>query len=132
MRIKSIVVVLFCCCFVYNAKAQQIFDISQYIQHNFLYNPAAAGASDHASVGALYNKMWAGIDGGPQTSIVYGDTYFDKKKVGLSVFLYDDKTGPTERIGGQANLSYSVELGSKEKRLMFGLGGSFMQYKLDK
>jgi type IX secretion system PorP/SprF family membrane protein len=132
MRIKPIVAALFCCCCLYRAEAQQVFAISQYIQHNFLYNPAAAGASDNPSVGALYRKMWSGIDGGPQTTILYGDTYFAKKKTGLGVFLYDDKTGPTERIGGQVNLSYSVELGSQQKRLMFGLGGMFLQYKIDK
>ena len=133
MRIKSIIAVLLCCACFYTSEGQQIFAISQYVQHNFIYNPAAAGAADNPSVGALYRKMWAGIDGGPQTTILYGDTYFEKKKVGLAAFVYDDKTGPTDRTGGQINLSYSINLGTdKTKRLMFGLGGMFMQYKLDK
>ena len=133
MRIKPIVIVLLCCGFVPKVKAQQIFAISQYVQNNFIYNPAASGAADNASVGALYHKMWSGIDGGPQTTILYGDTYFAKKKTGLSAFVYDDKTGPTERVGGQVNVSYSVILNDdKSKRLMFGLGGMFMQYKIDK
>ena len=114
-------------------RAQQIFAVSQYMQHNFIYNPAASGAADNSSVGTLYRKMWSGIDGGPQTSILYGDTYFEKQKTGLSAFIYDDKTGLTSRIGGQINLSYSVILNNdKSKRLMFGLGGTFMQYKIDK
>ena len=134
MRIKTIIAVLVCCACLYkSADAQQIFAISQYMQHNFIYNPAAAGAADNPSVGALYRKMWSGIDGGPQTTILYGDTYFEKKKTGLSVFVYDDQTGPTSRVGGQVNLSYSVNLGNdKSKRLMFGLGGSFLQYNIDK
>ena len=133
MRIKSIVIVLFCCGLLSKVNAQQIFAISQYVQHNFIYNPAASGASDQSSVGALYHKMWSGIDGGPQTTILYGDTYFDKKKTGLSVFLYDDKTGPTDRTGGQVNVSYSVILGDdKSKRLMFGLGGMFLQDQINK
>jgi type IX secretion system PorP/SprF family membrane protein len=133
MRIKSIVIVLFCCGLISKVKAQQIFAISQYVQHNFIYNPAASGASDQASIGALYHKMWAGIDGGPQTTILYGDTYFEKKKTGLSAFFYDDKTGPTERIGGQVNVSYSVMLSDdKSKRLMFGLGGMFLDDQINK
>jgi type IX secretion system PorP/SprF family membrane protein len=135
MRIKTIVsitTILLCWVCLPKAGAQQIFAISQYMQHNFIYNPAAAGASDNASVGALYRKMWSGIDGGPQTTILYGDTYFEKKRTGLAVFVYDDKTGPTDRTGGQVNLSYSINLGNdKSRRLMFGLGGSFMQYKID-
>jgi type IX secretion system PorP/SprF family membrane protein len=114
-----------------SSKAQQIFTISQFTQHNFLFNPAAAGASDQASVGATYRKMWAGIDGGPQTTILFFDKYFEKKKAGLAVVLYDDKTGPTSRTGGQVNLSYSVDM-QQGRRLMFGLAGTLMQYKLDK
>ena len=133
MRIKSIIIVLFCAGCFYQAGAQQIFAISQYMQHNFIYNPAASGAADDPSIGAIYRKMWSGIDGGPQTTILYGDTHFDKKKVGLSAFVYDDKTGPTERIGGQFGLSYGVQLDkTNTRKLMFGIGGSFLQYKIDK
>jgi type IX secretion system PorP/SprF family membrane protein len=133
MRIKSILaVVFFTVVGISNTQAQQQFEISQYLQHNFIYNPAAAGANDVASVGAIYRKMWSGIDGGPQTTILYGDKYFDKKNTGVAVYLYDDQTGPTSQTGGQVDLSYSVDLGSKEKRLMFGLGGMFFQYKIDK
>jgi type IX secretion system PorP/SprF family membrane protein len=133
MRIKSILAVLFftVVC-LSNTQAQQQFEISQYMQHNFIYNPAAAGASDAPSVGAIYRKMWSGIDGGPQTTILYGDKYFDKKNTGVAVFLYNDQTGPTSQTGGQVDLSYSVDLGSKDKRLMFGLGGVFFQYQIDK
>lgn len=131
MQIKSIVAVLLLSVCFNNTNAQQIFRISQYNQHNFLYNPAAAGASDAPSVGASYRKMWTGIDGGPQTTILYGDKYFAKKKVGVAVVLYDDKTGPTSRTGGQANLSYSINL-ENGRRLMFGLGGQVLQYKINK
>ena len=132
MRIKAIIVSLLAAGCFSQAHAQQQFEISQYMQHNFIYNPAAAGAADQPSIGAIYRKMWSGIEGGPQTVILYGDKYFDKKKAGVSIYVYDDKTGPTSRTGGQVNLSYSVELGSKEKRLMFGLGGMVFQYQLDK
>ena len=133
MRIKSILaVVFFTVVGLSNTQAQQQFEISEYMQNNFIYNPAAAGASDAPSVGAIYRKMWSGIDGGPQTSILYGDKYFEKKKVGVAAFLYDDQTGPTSQTGGQVDLSYSVELGSKDKRLMFGLAGMFFQYQIDK
>jgi type IX secretion system PorP/SprF family membrane protein len=112
-------------------KAQQIFTLSQFTQHNFIINPAAAGASDQSSVGGTYRKMWASMPGGPQTTILFGDTYFEKKKVGLAVVLYDDKTGPTSRSGGQVNLSYSVQV-DKDKKIMFGLGGQLIQYRINK
>ncbi len=131
MQLRSMIAVLFLSVCLTNANAQQIFRISQYQQHNFLLNPAAAGANDAASIGGVYRKMWQGIDGGPQTTILYGDKYFASKKVGVAVVLYDDKTGPTSRTGGQVDLSYSVNL-DNGRRLMFGLGGQVLQQKLDK
>ena len=131
MQLKSIIALLLLSVCLTNANAQQIFRMSQYNQHNFMVNPAAAGANDDASIGAAYRKMWAGIDGGPQTTILFGDKYFAKKKVGLAVVLYDDKTGPTSRTGGEVNLSYSVPL-ENGKRIMFGLGGQVLQHKINK
>ncbi len=112
-------------------KAQQIFNIQNYLQTPFLYNPAAAGASKIASVGAIANKMWTGIDGGPQTTVIYGDKYMENKKLGIAGAGYSDKTGPTSRNGLQANISYSFEL-KNEKKLSFGMAATVMQYRIDK
>lgn len=113
------------------AFAQQVFRISQFGQHNFLYNPAASGGSDLASGGMAYRKMWEGMPGGPETAFLYFDTYFSKKKTGLAVVVYSDKTGPTSRNGGEVNLSYSIEM-NNGSRLMFGLGGQVLQYRINK
>ena len=112
-------------------QAQQIFTISQFTQHNFIINPAAAGAAEHGSIGFTYRNMWHSMPGGPQTSLIYGDTYFEKKKVGLAVVLYDDKTGPTSRTGGEANISYAIPM-DNGRRLQFGLGAQILQYKINK
>ncbi|MFT3683020.1 MAG: type IX secretion system membrane protein PorP/SprF [Ferruginibacter sp.] len=132
MQLKSIFSVTALFCLIAKSNAQQVFKISQFTQHNFLYNPAAAGANDVASVGATYRKMWSGIAGGPETALFFADKYFDKKNAGVGLFLYNDKTGPTSRTGGQVSVSYSVLLGGKDKRLMFGLAGEMLQYKIDK
>ncbi|UEG49091.1 type IX secretion system membrane protein PorP/SprF [Ferruginibacter lapsinanis] len=132
MKLKKIFSVLMLSSCFANAGAQQVFKISQFTQHNYLFNPAAAGANDIASVGVTYRKMWSGITGGPQTVLLFADKYFAKKNTGVGFFLYDDKTGPTSRTGGELNLSYSVKLGSDSKRLMLGLAGEVLQYKIDK
>src|SRR6187549_235310 len=131
MQLKTIFSALALSTLFVSADAQQIFRISQYTQHNFLYNPAAAGANKDASIGATYRKMWTGIDGGPQTVMLYGDTYFEKQKTGLGVAIYNDETGPTSRTGGQVDLSYSIKLGEEGQRLMLGLSGMVLQYKVD-
>ena len=131
MQLKSIIVLLLLLNICQLVNAQQIFNVSQFTQHNFIFNPAAAGANKQASIGGTYRKMWSSMPGGPQTTILFGDKYFDKKNTGVAVVFYDDKTGPTSRTGGQVNLSYSVKL-QEGKRLMFGLGGQMMQYRINK
>jgi len=130
MQLKTIFSALALSTCFFSADAQQIFRISQFTQHNFLYNPAAAGANEYASIGATYRKMWTGIAGGPETVLLFGDKYFEKQKTGVGIALYSDKTGPTSRTGGQLNLSYSVKIGEGQ-RIMLGLSGQVLQYKVD-
>jgi type IX secretion system PorP/SprF family membrane protein len=131
MKVKQLLLMGIIMLGIKNSNAQQIFSISQFIQHNFIYNPAAAGANEYASVGATYKKMWSGIEGGPQTTILFGDKYFKNSKTGLGVVLYNDVTGPISRTGGDINLSYSIPFSDK-KKLMFGVAGQFLQESIDK
>ncbi len=113
--------------------AQQLYKISNFMQHSFLTNPAAVGANGHATFGAAYRSQWSGIDGGPTTAVIFGDTYFSKMNTGLGIVAYSDKTGPTSRTGGELNLSYSIKFdNNNNKRLMIGIGGQFVQFRVDK
>jgi type IX secretion system PorP/SprF family membrane protein len=130
MRFKSLIF-FYLITIVTVAKSQQIFRLSQYMQHNFIFNPAAAGAAEYSSIGIAYKKMWSGIEGGPQTTILYGDRYLASKQIGIAGFLYNDVTGPTARSGGEIALSYALPFGEK-KRLQFGLSGNVIQERIDK
>ena len=101
-------------------KAQQLHFTSQYMQDNFLYNPAAAGMSGHGSIGATYRSMWSGIDGGPQTTMLYGDVSLKKLKAGIAGYIYNDVTGPTRRTG--IDFAYSYHIVSKNEKNVFGMG----------
>lgn len=114
-----------------NVMAQQLFKLSQYVEHSFLHNPGAVGANGFGTVGGAYRSQWSGIDGGPVTAVLFADKYFASKNTGIGIILYTDKTGPTSRTGGELNLSYSVKLGG-DKRLMIGVGGQVIQFKVDK
>ncbi len=128
IKIPAFLLLLSVACF--RGHAQQIFRMSQFIDHNFIYNPAAAGANANPSVGLTYKKMWSGIDGGPSTLVLFGDHYFPKMKAGLGAYIYNDVTGPTSRSGAEVCLSYSVPL-SEKRRLMFGLSGQVLQERLN-
>ncbi|MBL0056575.1 MAG: PorP/SprF family type IX secretion system membrane protein [Chitinophagaceae bacterium] len=117
--------------FFSTATGQQLYKVSQFMEHSFLQNPAAVGANGSGTVGGAYRSQWSGIEGGPVTAVLFADKYFAKMNTGLGIVLYSDKTGPTSRTGGELNLSYSVHLGG-DKRLMIGLGGQVIQFRVDK
>jgi len=99
---------LLCVMFVAGAKAQQLATASLYDQHGFLHNPATAGGAKHGMIGASYRSMWSGIDGAPQTTVVFGSAYLSKVKLGLGGYLYNDVTGPTKRACLQMPYAYHI------------------------
>ena len=78
IKIKTYLLFCFTALTCIAANAQQLFKISNYMQHSFLTNPAAVGANGHATFGAAYRSQWSGIEGGPTTAVIFGDTYFKK------------------------------------------------------
>jgi type IX secretion system PorP/SprF family membrane protein len=112
---------------------QQLHIVSQYDQHRFLHNPAAAGTNGHASVGVTYRSMWAGISGGPVTQMLYGEKYFSKTRLGMGAFVYNDVTGPTKRTGIQYAINYRLPLNAEgTRRIAFGMEVRGLQYRIDK
>ena len=130
MRIKFYTVSCLLVFITSNIYGQQIFEVNPFLQPDYLINPAAAGSNEILSVGIIQRKMWKGIDGGPETTVLFADNYYSKFKTGVGVTLYNDITGPTQRSGGEIGLSYSLKF-SDRKKLMFGLSGQALQEKID-
>ncbi len=116
----------------YCGKAQQLYFMSQYLQHNSMLNPAAAGMSEKNKVGISYRNQWSSFPGSPKTYMVYGDVNLPKLKAGIAGYAYRDETGPTSRTGVQ--LAYSYHIVSKDEKHKFGLGLELrgLQYAIDK
>ena len=113
------------------AESQQLHFMSQFLQHNTMYNPAAAGMSNVNKLGFAYRSQWSGFSG-PKTIMQYGDFDLPKYTTGVSYYLYKDETGPTSRTGGQLALSYHVKSANKKNKLGIGLEIRGFQYALDK
>lgn len=114
------------------AKAQQLHFMSQYMQHNPMYNPAAAGFSEKNMLGVSYRSMWSTFPGNPTTSMVYGDFELKKMNSGISTYLYRDQTGPTSRTGAQIGYSYHIKARNEKSRFGIGLELRGLQYAIDK
>ena len=127
---KKISILFFVICFGGILKAQQLPQITQYMNNNYSINPAVAGMYDYYQVNATIRNQWVGINDGPRTSVmsIYGKR---SDNVGLGGTLYNDVTGPTSRSGGSASYTYTFPLIDKIK-ISFALQGGFTQFKIIK
>ncbi|HNF38756.1 MAG TPA: type IX secretion system membrane protein PorP/SprF [Chitinophagaceae bacterium] len=114
-----------------SAFTQQLTTASLYDQHGFLHNAATVGGAKHGVVGASYRTMWSGIDGAPQTTVVYGSAFIPKIKLGLGGYLYNDVTGPTKRTGLQMAYAYHIPM-KHDASFSIGIVGRLQQFSIDK
>lgn len=113
-------------------KSQQLHFMSQYLQHNSMYNPAAAGMANRNMIGVSYRSMWSSFPGNPKTYMVYGDFELKKLKSGIATYVYRDETGPTSRTGIQLAYSYHIKARNNKSRFGIGLELRGLQYAIDK
>jgi type IX secretion system PorP/SprF family membrane protein len=115
------------------AFAQQLHFTSQYLLHNSMYNPAAAGIIENsATIGFSYRNQWASYPGSPKTFMVYGDADLKKMNAGIGAYLYRDVTGPTNRTGLQLAYSYHIRMKDEKSTLGLGLEARILQFAVDK
>jgi type IX secretion system PorP/SprF family membrane protein len=116
----------------YYARAQQLHFMSQYLQHNSMLNPGAAGISDKNMVGVSYRNQWTSFPGNPKTFMIYEDVNLVKLKAGIAGYVYKDETGPTSRTGLQFAYSYHIISKDEKQKLGIGLELRALQYAIDK
>ena len=127
---KRILILIFAILFAGALKAQQLPQITQYMNNNYAINPAVAGMYDYYQVKTTIRNQWVGMNEGPRTSLIsiYGK---HSENVGLGGMVYNDITGPTSRVGGSASYTYAFQL-SQEIKLSLALQGGFTQFKIIK
>jgi type IX secretion system PorP/SprF family membrane protein len=111
---------------------QQLHFMSQYLQHNSMLNPGAAGMSKSNFIGLSHRNQWSAFPGNPKTTMAYGDVLLEKYNAGVAGYVYRDETGPTSRTGIQ--MAYSKHIVSRDEKSRFGIGIELrgLQYAIDK
>ena len=72
--------------FSISASAQQTPNYSFWRQNMNLLNPAYAGSTEKTEVNLTFRDQWNGVDGGPRTQSIHGQTSLtDKMGLGLSI-----------------------------------------------
>ena len=128
----------------HSAHAQQVAQLSQYMNNNYLLNPAAAGTEDYIDVKVSYRAQWTGIKDAPQTYYVsansaLGALHTQKKRTkydwrrgfhAIGGTVYRDVTGPTSRTFLSGSYAYNLPL-TRTLRLALGASLGVQQYAID-
>tara|TARA_B100001250_G_scaffold403886_1_gene419019 strand:+ start:155 stop:1084 length:930 start_codon:yes stop_codon:yes gene_type:complete len=130
IKMKRISILIFAICLTGILKGQQLPQITQYMNNNYVINPAVAGMYDYYQVNTTIRNQWAGMNEGPRTSVIsiYGR---HSDNVGLGGTVYNDVAGPTSRVGGSVSYTYAFQA-TKKIKLSMALQGGFTQFKIIK
>ena len=118
-----------CCIFGANMLfAQQAPLFSQYMQNDYVLNPAIGGTKEFTPIRSVLRSQWGGIEGAPHTETLSMHGKLGKK-VGIGGYLYNDRIGPISQTGLSASYAYRLQF-SNNTQLSLGLAGMVYLYKL--
>ncbi|MFD3002323.1 type IX secretion system membrane protein PorP/SprF [Pontibacter toksunensis] len=160
MKIFTSLVLFTCLCFT--GFAQQRPQHTQYVQNNFLLNPAAAGTESYIDIRNSYRNQWVGMEGAPTTYYTSINASLDKNDRNVvppskskNSYVASEQTvnknnrfhvRPHHGVGAvlqldksgllrtfSLNLNYAYHLPlTKEINLSGGVSAGLMQYRLNK
>jgi len=96
------------------ASAQQDAHYSHFMYNQVAYNPAYCGTSDLINATLIYRNQWAGMEGGPQTTMMCADApvrlFGAQAGVGLSII--SDKVGYESNFTAKAAYAQHIMVGT--------------------
>ena len=117
--------------FSLSASAQQTPNYSFWRQNMNLINPAYAGSTEKTEVNLTFRDQWNGVDGGPRTQSIHGQTSLTDK-MGLGLSIEQDRVFIQRETNVFANFSYKLQINDKHD-IYLGVkaGGSFFSADLN-
>ncbi|NMC99294.1 MAG: PorP/SprF family type IX secretion system membrane protein, partial [Bacteroidales bacterium] len=91
--------------------AQQIPTLSQFMENNYMVNPAVAGTKAYSPLVFNYKRWWSGMDDAPAMQSI--SSHFQAgDNVGLGGKIFNYATGPLSKMGMEATYAYQLKLGN--------------------
>lgn len=112
---KWIIALLF---LIGTARAQQLTQLSQYLQNHFVINPAAMGINDEVDLNLSFRQQWVGFENSPQTYYFSGHSKIGGKE--------SPKYNPSLRTSSRRVVKTSTV---KTGKLKHSMGGNIMMDK---
>jgi type IX secretion system PorP/SprF family membrane protein len=114
-----------------NTYAQQLPLYSQYLNNEFIINPAFTGNKGESSIQLGFRNQWIGFKGAPSMYSFGGQTTLKKKNMGIGGLLFANNTGGAiKQTGGLINYSYFAKM-TPRAHFAFGLSASLNEYSFD-
>jgi type IX secretion system PorP/SprF family membrane protein len=124
--------------------AQQKPQYSQYMNNQFLLNPAVAGTSGQIDMKAGFRQQWAGINDAPRTfyvsgnmgigeqsgKLMKGNNLSGKSGHGIGCIALKDQTGPLSWTSMYVSYAYHMQM-SQDFMASLGASVGFQQFNLD-
>ncbi|HIA36437.1 MAG TPA: type IX secretion system membrane protein PorP/SprF [Flavobacteriales bacterium] len=128
--IKQIFIFVLLSILLFEAKAQQLPQYSQYLINEYVLNPAIGGTKAYYETKSNHRFQWVGITDAPRTFILSMHGPLKAENMGVGGYLFTDVTGPTSRVGAYGSYAYHVQL-NETMKLSMGLFGGIVQYNID-
>jgi type IX secretion system PorP/SprF family membrane protein len=128
MRSRLNIIVLFLLSVALYGQQQTLY--TNYLMHQYLYNPAYAGVVKGTQFNAGYRNQWLGFEGAPKTFIGSGYGNF-KKKPNMTVggLVSSERIGLLQRTSFFGTYSYNLKI-NKKANISFGLGLGGVQHSV--
>lgn len=111
-------------------KAQNDFQLSQFMFNEITFNPAATGNSDKFIASLIARKQWIGMDRSPGTQFFNAHAYVNPLKGGLGLTIINDQVGYESALNLKLSYAYHIKL-SEGSSLSAGFSGGFINKRLD-
>lgn len=130
MKLKSLLIIVLLFMSLFNGMAQQQPQYTNFLMHQYLYNPAYAGSIQGMQFNAGYRNQWTGFDGAPRTFVGSGyGTLKKKTNMALGGLISNDQAGLLNRTSMYGSYSYHLKINDKWK-LGVGVSAGFVQYNV--
>jgi type IX secretion system PorP/SprF family membrane protein len=111
-----------------NAQVDPLY--AQYLNNPLLINPAYTGLNNNFNASLLYRKQWAGFEGSPSTVNASAHSSLFDNKMGVGMYIMQDKIGINKNTEIQATYAYKLQL-KNNSTLSMGLQAGFFNFKSD-
>lgn len=111
-------------------QSQQMYQLSQYMFNDYVFNPAIGGIHDYYQVRTNYRYQWAGLKDPPRTYLLSAYGPHKSMPMGYGGFIYSDATGPSTDLGVYGSYAYNILL-YKDIRLSGGAFFGLKQFKIN-